>query len=81
MSAAWPRLMPQPMARRYMGGLDPLLEFGATPRFHRGQPYFDKAELDRILDAGRESAPPMGDDPDAALSAWLTSDGPAERRS
>ena len=77
---AWPRLMRARTARRYLDGLDPLLELGATPAFHRGEPFFDRAELDRLIDAGRESSPPMGDDPDSALSAWIASDGAAARR-
>ena len=76
----WPRLLTKRMAARYLGGLDPLLEFGATPRFHRGEPYFDRVELDRLVDAGRESTPPMGDDPDSALTVWLESDGAFARR-
>ena len=76
----WPRLMSKRMATRYLGGLDPMLEFGATPRFHRGEPYYDRAELDRLVDGERESALPMGDDPDSALSAWIASDGAAARR-
>ena len=76
----WPRLMRTPTARRYLDGLDPLLELGATPQFHRGEPYFDRAELDRLVDGNRESTPPMGDDPDAALLDWIARDGAAARR-
>lgn len=80
MGAAWPRLLPAPAARRYVGGLDPLLDLGATPQFHRGEPYFDRRELDRLVDGGRESTPPDGDDPDAALSDWISRHGAAQRR-
>jgi hypothetical protein len=72
--------MRTPTARRYLDGLDPLLEFGATPQFHKGEPYFDRAELDRLVDGARESSPPMGDDPDSALANWIESHGAAERR-
>lgn len=75
MTAAWPRLMRAPTAKRYLDGLDPLLELGATPQFRRGEAYYDRVELDRLLDGARESAPSAGDDPDGALQAWRESHG------
>jgi hypothetical protein len=77
MTALWPRLLPAASAKRYMGGLDPMIEFGATPQFRRGEVFYDRVELDQLLDAGRESAPPVGDDPDSALQAWIEGHGAA----
>lgn len=71
----WPRLMSARTARKYLDGLDPLLELGVEPQFHRGHPYFDRAAIDRAVDSNRGIAPPSGDDPDAALEAWLRRDG------
>jgi len=67
-------------AARYLDGLDPMLELGVTPQFRRGEPYYDKAEIDRALDGSAESAPPGGDDPDLALHNWIESHGASARR-
>lgn len=74
----WPRLMNERTARRYVGGLDPLRDFGVTPQFHRDQPYFDKLSIDRAIDAKAGlTPPPGGDDPETALQAWRESRGSA----
>lgn len=76
----WPRLMRAPTARKYLDGLDPLLELGVAPQFHKGEPFFDRLEIDRKLDADGGIAPPSGDDPESALQSWIARDGAAARR-
>lgn len=74
---AWPRLMRARTARRYLDGLDPLQDLGVAPEFRRGEPYYDRAAIDRALDAEKGLAPPMGDDPESALQAWIARHGAA----
>jgi hypothetical protein len=76
----WPRLMSDRQARRYVGGLDPMLDLGVTPSFFRGERYYDRALIDRVLDANRDSAPAHGDDPESALQAWRDRRGAAAGR-
>lgn len=78
---AWPRIMKPATARKYLDGLDPLHDYGVAPQFFRGEAYYDRAELDRVLDAhvGIVAAS-AGDDPDALLAAWSSRRGAPARR-
>lgn len=80
MSRAWPRMMTADTARKYLDGLDPMLDYGVSPDFRRGVPYYDRAAIDRILDGNQDSAPPAGDDPESAFEAWRTRRGAAAGR-
>ncbi len=71
----WPRLMTARRARRYLDGLDPLVDFGVAPEFHRGEAYYDRVQLDRAIEGNRATNPVREDDPDAALAAWEQSRG------
>ena len=73
----WPRLMSKRTARKYLDGLDPMLELGVAPQFYRGEEFYDRAVIDRAVDASQGIAPPSGDDPDSALAAWQQSHGSA----
>lgn len=70
MTTAWPRLMRVRTARKYLDGLDPMQDLGVGPEFHRGEPYYDKAAIDRAVDGNRATSAAREDDPDAALRAW-----------
>lgn len=71
----WPRLMRERTAKRYLDGLDPLLELGVQPEFFRGERFYDRATIDRALDRNHASAAIREDDPDAALAAWEANRG------
>lgn len=82
MSAAWPRMMRERTAKRYLDGLDPFQDYGVAPEFQRGEPYYDRVAVDRALDARLGlTPPPESDDPESALSTWVQGrHGAAARR-
>lgn len=77
---AWPRMMKADTARKYLDGLDPMLDYGVAPDFRRGEPYYDRDAIDRVLDGGQDSRPPAADDADSALEGWRARRGAAAGR-
>ena len=74
---AWPRLMRERTARRYLDGLDPFKDLGVTPEYRRGEPFFDRVAIDRAVDGKGGLTPVRDDDPDRALAAWREGHGPS----
>lgn len=74
---AWPRLMRERTARRYLDGLDPAADLGVSREWRKGEWYYDRLAIDRALDGKGGLAAAQADDPDLALQAWQQGRGAA----